>query len=331
MPNLLQNVINGTLTIGPSSTTAEADLLHLESDDNQTNTQTNKYANSCDYTNKRQSQPDVNLTLNLNKPPPPPPTNASTKPKAASHKIVHQFSNDITAIASPPIPTKKVSAGGYTRSGSNSPPSTSVTDGAGAVGPPNSPPAQMAKGHKAGDWNAGNKEWTKFTESPTSNVSSPGPKPVNFDLQRTTQAVVSDPQILHPVPLRVTPVANTDVAGTANDDDANRHFRKIDSLVYAAAQQLGDGQTDTTSPKQAQQQPQYYNVQQRDSLPTDLRPIQRPQPKKPPTKGILPPPPQRESAAVAAAASVTEVLSNTTDMTGSLSLKKEVPPLPPPR
>lgn len=47
-------------------------------------------------------------------------------------------------------------------------------------------------------------------ESPTSNVSSPGPKPVNFDLQRTTQAIVSDPQILHPVPLRVTPVGKNE-------------------------------------------------------------------------------------------------------------------------
>lgn len=52
-------------------------------------------------------------------------------------------------------------------------------------------------------------QWTKFNESPTSNVSSPGPKPVNFDMQRTAQAVVSDPQILHPVPLRVTPVGKT--------------------------------------------------------------------------------------------------------------------------
>lgn len=56
------------------------------------------------------------------------------------------------------------------------------------------------------DWSTNKPNWTKFPESPTSNVSSPGPKPVNFDMQRTAQAVVSDPQILHPVPLRVTPV-----------------------------------------------------------------------------------------------------------------------------
>lgn len=47
------------------------------------------------------------------------------------------------------------------------------------------------------------KEWTKFVDSPTSSVSSPGPKPVNFDFQKIT--LDKDPKILHPVPLRLTP------------------------------------------------------------------------------------------------------------------------------
>ncbi|KAF2361210.1 EH domain [Trinorchestia longiramus] len=47
------------------------------------------------------------------------------------------------------------------------------------------------------------KEWTKFVDSPTSTVSSPGLKPVNFDFQRS--AVEEDPQILHPKAVRVTP------------------------------------------------------------------------------------------------------------------------------
>lgn len=51
------------------------------------------------------------------------------------------------------------------------------------------------------------KEWTKFVESPTSSLSSPGPKPVNFDFQRG--AVEKDPKILHPVALRVTPESTT--------------------------------------------------------------------------------------------------------------------------
>lgn len=78
----------------------------------------------------------------------------------------------------------------HTRSNSNSPSVEPIT-----------PPK-----HKESDWNSQSKEWTKFTESPTSNVSSPGPKPVNIDMQRTAQAVLSDPQILHPVPVRVTPI-----------------------------------------------------------------------------------------------------------------------------
>ncbi|XP_015369353.1 PREDICTED: ralBP1-associated Eps domain-containing protein 1 [Diuraphis noxia] len=47
------------------------------------------------------------------------------------------------------------------------------------------------------------KEWTKFIDSPTSSLSSPGPKPVNFDFQKSS--VEQDPKILHPVAVRVTP------------------------------------------------------------------------------------------------------------------------------
>ncbi|XP_024081712.1 ralBP1-associated Eps domain-containing protein 1 isoform X2 [Cimex lectularius] len=55
------------------------------------------------------------------------------------------------------------------------------------------------------------KQWTKFVESPTNSVSSPGPKPVNFDFQKSSveqlneRKFLQDPKILHPVPLRVTP------------------------------------------------------------------------------------------------------------------------------
>lgn len=90
-----------------------------------------------------------------------------------------------SATSSPPI----LSAGNHVALAGGQPP------------PPYPAPLQNLK-----DWSNQSKEWTKFTESPTSNVSSPGPKPVNFDEQRTAQAVVSDPQILHPVPLRVTPL-----------------------------------------------------------------------------------------------------------------------------
>lgn len=59
------------------------------------------------------------------------------------------------------------------------------------------------------------KEWTKFVDSPTGtgSLTSPGPKPVNFDFQKA--AVERDPKILHPVPLRLTPEAAI-LASSAN-------------------------------------------------------------------------------------------------------------------
>lgn len=62
------------------------------------------------------------------------------------------------------------------------------------------------------------KEWTKFVDSPTGtngSLTSPGPKPVNFDFQKT--AVERDPKILHPVPLRLTPEAAI-LASSANNN-----------------------------------------------------------------------------------------------------------------
>ena len=45
--------------------------------------------------------------------------------------------------------------------------------------------------------------WTKFVDSPTGSLASPGPRPVNFDFKRAQ--VEQDPRILHPVALRLTP------------------------------------------------------------------------------------------------------------------------------
>lgn len=172
------------------------------------------------------------------------------------------------------------------------------------------------------DWlNQSSKEWTKFTESPTSNVSSPGPKPVNFDMQRTAQAVVSDPQILHPVPLRITPVG-----AEGGDEELNRSTqqRKSDSLHYDGGV-ITIRDSETSSPKQ-------QNVHNRDSgLQNDLRAIQRPQPKKIQMKnniGAIPPPPQRESLNSGANNDTTDSLNTTAPI---LASKKEVPPPPPPR
>lgn len=55
--------------------------------------------------------------------------------------------------------------------------------------------------------------WTKFIDSPT---SSPGPKPVNFDFQKAS--VETDPKILHPKALRLTPEILSNQAGEEIED-----------------------------------------------------------------------------------------------------------------
>lgn len=165
------------------------------------------------------------------------------------------------------------------------------------------------------------KEWTKFPESPTSsNLSSPGPKPVNFDLQRTTQAIVSDPQILHPVPLRVTP--------EVVDEDLHRRKTTESGLVYEAGVIIREN----TSPKV--QNSVTTTSHSRDS--SDIRPIQRPQPKKISSKGAIPPPPQREPSltnadSIDAPSQPPPNVAGPNHSFAGLPSKKEPPPLPPPR
>lgn len=167
------------------------------------------------------------------------------------------------------------------------------------------------------EWcNQSSKEWTKFTESPTSSLSSPGPKPVNFDMQRTAQAVGSDPQILHPVPLRITPVTTDN---NNDDNDANRmsYHRKSENYIYEGGI-ITIRDADTASPKQ-------YALQRDSGIQNDLRAIQRPQPKKIQNKnsiGAIPPPPQRESL------NNNDTIDNAPP---TLMKKQEAPPPPPPR
>ncbi|XP_059616752.1 ralBP1-associated Eps domain-containing protein 2 [Phlebotomus argentipes] len=215
--------------------------------------------------------------------------------------------NSLVTVVGGPSPSLKASSTGG-RSISNSPQAVAQ------VTPPlppkpvksvekewNSAPAPPQPTSR--EWNVtNNREWTKFNESPTSNVSSPGLKPVNFDMQRTAQAVVSDPQILHPVALRVTPVGGSD---PVDDGEVMRR-----SLVY-------ENNERETSPKQTEKS--------RESIQSDLRPIQRPQPKKLPAKGAgaIPPPPQREASL--------SFDQNEQPTNGAVSTKKDPPPLPPPR
>ncbi|CAH2092756.1 unnamed protein product [Euphydryas editha] len=147
-----------------------------------------------------------------------------------------------------------------------------------------------------------NKEWTKFVDSPTSSISSPGPKPVNFDFHKS--ALERDPKIFHPVALRVTPDANT----LPHDDTRSSTSPRRDDFAHAF---------EPASPKRLNSQPP-----EQPPNGNEIKSIQRPQPKKPvKSAGVLPPPPARESAAHAEE--------------GPQSLqyapKKDPPPPPPPR
>lgn len=163
------------------------------------------------------------------------------------------------------------------------------------------PPPPLPSSDGSPEQSVEKKEWTKFPESPTSsNVSSPGPKPVNFDLQKTTQAIVSDPQILHPVALRVTP--------EVVDEEPNRRKTTDPALIYEAGVIIRESTNPSPGSKVA---------------PAEIRPIQRPQPKKMSSKGSIPPPPQRETQLVHA--------DSVDGANSSYGAKKEPPPLPPPR
>ncbi|VEN54496.1 unnamed protein product, partial [Callosobruchus maculatus] len=163
------------------------------------------------------------------------------------------------------------------------------------------------------------KEWTKFVDSPTGSVSSPGPKPVNFDFQKVT--LDKDSKILHPVPLRLTPeTANNhgDDVGGADAMDLHSPKKFLDTAAVQASQNM---QSLPLTPQQQQQQQQ----QQNNSA------IQRPQPKKIalPGPGAIPPPPPIAQPTSAVAPGPAEE--------GPVSLpafpppKKEKPPPPPPR
>lgn len=306
----------------------EADLLHLESDDNTHSA--GKVSNKVDLKDYKRIMPH-----------PEPLKFGHTKNNASVSSVV------VGEVESPPTISSTTGSMSKVVSGRKTP--TNIASPQSQACKPITPPNTLNNK----DWNTTSKEWTKFTESPTSNVSSPGPKPVNFDMQRTTQAIESNPQILHPVPLRVTPVG---AEATVVDSS---------SLVYSVA---GDGgvlivQRDESSPKQQAHQQQFYpqHITQRDSLTSgDLRAIQRPQPKKPPSKGFgaIPPPPQREPSITSTTggaeatamttsldpATFNSVINNSTatvtgypaavcNVTNSAGNKKDQPPppLPPPR
>ncbi|KAL1115618.1 hypothetical protein AAG570_005908, partial [Ranatra chinensis] len=75
-------------------------------------------------------------------------------------------------------------------------------------------------------------QWTKFVNSPTSSISSPGPKPVNFDFHKS--AVEQDPKILHPVAVRVTPGPDTDEPTSLTDVSPIRPIQRPQPKKHTA-------------------------------------------------------------------------------------------------
>ncbi|XP_037958525.1 ralBP1-associated Eps domain-containing protein 1 isoform X2 [Teleopsis dalmanni] len=302
----------------------EADLLHLNDDDDDDNTDntiigTNTVAVNSRIVNEKNVMNISTLSTS---------SQASTSSRQGISTINH------SSLTPPPLPPIK------NRSISNSPNVERSSS------PPNLPTSTVVvktKDRTLWTTEVPPNQWTKFTESPTSNVSSPGPKPVNFDMQRTAQAVVSDPQILHPVPLRVTPVAGA--LGTNTGDVLNNETYEGVALRDTSPKLLHSSVTNNVinSSNPASSIAASSIPQLRDSLQsTDLRAIQRPQAKKLPSKniGALPPPPQRESSigstgtsnVICAGNSESDMsLSNGNPHQNSALNKKEPPPLPPPR
>lgn len=271
---------------------AEGDLLNLESDDNQESSVSGRLDDKNDYQRMVSSTydelPSKPSSSTINK--------SSTLPKNhySQHQRLMDGSGDNEHVVNKQQTVTSKNVIGTTtknRSNSNTPPSQTVVDG-----------------NLNENQNSTNKEWTKFTESPTSNVSSPGPKPVNV-----TTNIIDPSQVIHPVALRVTPVG-MEIA----DEDAQRTFRTADNLVYESGI-IRNISMDNEKYKK----PSSTSYQQRDSLPNDLRAIQRPHPKKSVSKniGTIPLPPIDSNNVTVTTNSSSVVVTN----------RKEVPPLPPPR
>ncbi|BFF95856.1 ralBP1-associated Eps domain-containing protein 2 [Drosophila madeirensis] len=346
-PNVLQTAVaggSGGVTSSSSSSLPqeppEADLLHLNDDDEDEQTDNTIIAGNLSG--------GSSTTASTSKPRPTVPPNDKNIMNLSSISTSSQASNSSRREATPPNTSLSKN-----RSISNSPNHERVVGG-----------AVSSTGNAADSSNASS-QWTKFSESPTSAapaqsttgaaavtaapaggaaaaaavpaVSSPGLKPALFDMKRTAQDVGSNPQILHPVPLRVTPI------GTAIASSSGEQSSDMDGVVVlreespktitsststvnnqsAAATAVATGATAAAAT--------VTTATHRES--SDLRAIQRPQAKKLPAKNsVLPPPPQREpSIGSTGPSDNSDSLPATVYATTVTVSKKEPPPLPPPR
>ncbi|XP_017151412.1 ralBP1-associated Eps domain-containing protein 1 isoform X1 [Drosophila miranda] len=352
-PNVLQTkAVGGSGGVTSSSSSSlpqeppEADLLHLNDDDEDEQTDNTIIG--------------VNLSggssAGTSKPRPTVPPNDKNIMNLSTISTSSQASNSSRREATPTTTSLNKN-----RSISNSPNHERVVGG-----------TVSSTGNAPDSSNASN-QWTKFSESPTTSaapaqsttgvaastsataagavagtavagaaaaavpaVSSPGLKPVLFDMKRTAQDVVSNPQILHPVPLRVTPI------GTAIASSSGEQSSDMDGVVVLREESPKTITSTTTVNNQSTAGAAVATAAtataatgatatHRES--SDLRAIQRPQAKKLPAKNsVLPPPPQREPSIGSTGPSETsDPLPTAVFATTVAVSKKEPPPLPPPR
>ncbi|XP_062142679.1 ralBP1-associated Eps domain-containing protein 2 isoform X1 [Drosophila sulfurigaster albostrigata] len=315
----------------------EADLLHLNDDDDDEHTDNTIISSSQANKSRAVAANNEKNIMNL--------SSISTSSQVSNSSGSRR---EVTTTTPPSLKNRSIS---------NSPnvEKTSTTTSAATSGGAATAGAATAAAAATND----SSQWTKFSESPTTTtgqvvgatstvaaaantnatISSPGLKPALFDMKRTAQDVGSNPQILHPVPLRVTPIG-TAIAATgeqanaqavaANDMDGVVVLREespkaaatIAAATATAATTTTNNQTSTT-----------HRDRDRDSMQSsDLRAIQRPQAKKLPAKniGALPPPPQREPSIGSLGVNEPPEPQTVTALPMGYA-KKEPPPLPPPR
>ncbi|XP_017005205.2 ralBP1-associated Eps domain-containing protein 1 isoform X2 [Drosophila takahashii] len=323
-PNVLQAAAAGGGQRVTSSSSAalpqeppEADLLHLNDDDED------------DHTDNTIIAGNLSGGSSSSKPRPNVPSDKNVM-NLSSISTSSQASNSSRREATPQNSLAK------NRSISNSPSVDKSVTGA------------VSSTANAVDSSNASSQWTKFSESPTTSAapvqsttgvppvaaagavapaaSSPGLKPALFDMKRSAQDVVSNPQILHPVPLRVTPIgtAIASSAESSNDNESAVVLREDSPKAISS----------TTVNNQSSGSAVLTGVSgvagsHRDS--SDLRAIQRPQAKKLPAKNsALPPPPQREPS-IGSTGPNEPPEPQTAYVASTLASKKDPPPLPPPR
>ncbi|KAK4308870.1 hypothetical protein Pmani_019461 [Petrolisthes manimaculis] len=201
-----------------------------------------------------------------------------------------------------PVLQRKSSSSGVEGGNSGASGNSSVVVAGAAVAPDTEPTTAKATPDPLSP--SRNKEWTKFVDSPTSTLSSPGLKPVNFDFQKS--AVEQDPKILHPKAVRLTPeskrleVADMDGPASFSPDPSTAApppappSSSSDLVPSSSLPPNNDLQPAPTQSSSSSSSGASQGSPKKAQEGQDIKPIQRPLPRKPAgsATGGLPPPPQ---------------------------------------